>query len=52
MMATKLVIIASILVATNSLELKNGAYEDLVIKIADNVPQERCTQILENLEVR
>lgn len=34
------------------MELKNGAYENLVVKIQDNVPQEKCTQILENLEVR
>lgn len=33
------------------MELKNGAYENLVIKVQDNVPQERCTQILENIEV-
>lgn len=34
-----------------SLELRNGAYEDLVIKIADNVPETDCRNILENLEV-
>ncbi|KAF7265700.1 hypothetical protein GWI33_020783 [Rhynchophorus ferrugineus] len=33
-----------------SLELKNGAYEELVIKIADNVPETDCRNILENLE--
>lgn len=37
---------------TKCMELKNGAYENLVVKIQDNVPQEKCTQILENLEVR
>ncbi|KAL1497887.1 hypothetical protein ABEB36_008773 [Hypothenemus hampei] len=32
------------------LELINGAYEGLVIKIADNVPETDCKNILENLE--
>ncbi|XP_030763099.1 calcium-activated chloride channel regulator 1-like [Sitophilus oryzae] len=32
------------------LDLKNGAYEELVIKIADNVPESDCRIILENLE--
>lgn len=52
MMALKFVIFAGVLAATKCLELKNGAYEGLVVKIADNVPQEKCTQIIENLEVR
>ncbi|XP_074040726.1 LOW QUALITY PROTEIN: calcium-activated chloride channel regulator 1 [Leptinotarsa decemlineata] len=50
-MDTKLIIIFGIvLVVCSGLELKNGAYEDLVIKVADNVPQEDCTKILQNLE--
>lgn len=45
-------IFAIILGNTECMELKNGAYENLVVKIQDNVPHEKCTQILENLEVR
>ncbi|CAH1107269.1 unnamed protein product [Psylliodes chrysocephalus] len=33
-----------------ALELRNGAYEDLVIKVSDNVPQNDCTMILNNIE--
>lgn len=36
--------------SSESLELRNGAYEELVIKIADNVPETDCRKILENLE--
>lgn len=38
------------LTVCKGLELKNGAYEDLVIKVSDNVPQADCTTILANLE--
>lgn len=34
-----------------ALELRNGAYEDLVIKVSDNVSQNDCTMILNNIEV-
>lgn len=51
-MRSVFVIFATFLGITNCMELKNGAYENLVVKIQDNVPQEKCTLILENLEVR
>ncbi|CAG9863807.1 unnamed protein product [Phyllotreta striolata] len=35
---------------TGALELRNGAYEDLVIRVSDNVPQNECTTILTNIE--
>lgn len=34
-----------------NLELKSGAYEDLVIAVGDGVPVEDCKTILANLEV-
>ncbi|KAF5285903.1 hypothetical protein FQA39_LY04364 [Lamprigera yunnana] len=34
-----------------TLELRSGAYEDLVIGISDSVPQSECKTILANLEV-
>lgn len=34
-----------------SLEMRDGAYDNLVIKIADNVPETDCRNILSNLEV-
>lgn len=34
-----------------SLQLKNGAYEDLVIGVTDSVPATDCKKLLENLEV-
>lgn len=34
-----------------ALELKNGAYEGLVVKISDKVPQDNCGNIIENLQV-
>ncbi|XP_050298219.1 calcium-activated chloride channel regulator 4-like [Anthonomus grandis grandis] len=36
--------------AASALELRNRAYENLVIKIADNVPEDDCKNILANLE--
>lgn len=38
-------------VRVQCMELRNGAYENLVVKIQENVPQDQCTQILENIEV-
>lgn len=35
----------------HSLELKAGAYEDLVISVSDAVPAQNCKNILANLEV-
>ncbi|CAG9830737.1 unnamed protein product [Diabrotica balteata] len=49
-MELKLLFIVAAFVACDGLELKNGAYEDLVIKVADNVPQNDCNNILTNLE--
>ncbi|XP_019760320.1 calcium-activated chloride channel regulator 4 [Dendroctonus ponderosae] len=42
--------IFGLLRATTCLEMRNGAYQDLVIKIADNVPQNECRKFLDNLE--
>nr|XP_022916415.1 calcium-activated chloride channel regulator 4-like [Onthophagus taurus] len=45
-----LLILITSSVGINSLELKSGAYEDLVITISDEVPANRCKDILLNLE--
>lgn len=50
-MALLLVFLSGLLAIGNGLELTNGAYEGLVIKVAENVPQDDCTKILKNLEV-
>lgn len=51
-MASKcLLFIAGLLAVVSSMELKNGAYEDLVIKVQENVPEKDCRNIIENLEV-
>jgi hypothetical protein len=34
------------------LELKNGAYEDFVVKITEGVPVKDCRIVLDNLEVK
>ncbi|KAG5876552.1 hypothetical protein JTB14_021458 [Gonioctena quinquepunctata] len=49
-MNSKLIIFATLLIVSSGLKLKDGAYEDLVIKVSDNVPQKDCTTILQNLE--
>ncbi|CAG9817923.1 unnamed protein product [Phaedon cochleariae] len=49
-MISGVLLFAGLLTIGGSLELRNGAYEDLVVKISDNVPQRECTRILENLE--
>lgn len=36
---------------TCGLELKNGAYEDFVIRITEGVPRKDCRIVLDNLEV-
>lgn len=33
------------------LEMKNGAYEDLVIKVTEAVPVKDCRIVLDNLQV-
>jgi hypothetical protein len=33
------------------LELKNGAYEDFVVKITEGVPVKDCRIVLDNLEI-
>lgn len=35
----------------SGLELKNGAYEELVVTVSDSVPVTNCKAILTNLEV-
>lgn len=35
-----------------ALNFKNGAYEDLIFHIQDDVPFENCREVLSNLEVR
>lgn len=50
-MTSAVVIFACLLVSGSCLKLKNGAYEDLVVKVADTVPLQECTKIVENLEV-
>ncbi|XP_060522647.1 calcium-activated chloride channel regulator 1-like isoform X2 [Cylas formicarius] len=40
----------AVVVTVHGLQLNEGAYEDLVIKIADNVPDKDCRIVLENLE--
>lgn len=39
------------LIGTNALQFKNGAYEDLIFQIEDDVPFENCKEVLANLEV-
>lgn len=34
-----------------SLVLKNGAYDDLVIKVSETVPENDCANIIDNLQV-
>lgn len=41
----------SILLGSDALRLKDGAYEGLVLQIEDDVPFEKCRDVLANLEV-
>ena len=34
------------------LELRNGAYEDFVVRITEGVPVKDCRIVLDNLEVK
>ncbi|XP_066158992.1 calcium-activated chloride channel regulator 4-like [Euwallacea fornicatus] len=43
-------VILGLLGTSENLELVDGGYENLVIKIADNVPETDCRNILQNLE--
>lgn len=50
-MALKFIIYVMVVGFVRSLVLKNGAYEDLVIKISETVPENDCANIIENLQV-
>lgn len=41
----------SILLGSDALRLKDGAYEGLVLQVEDDVPFEKCREVLANLEV-
>lgn len=44
-------VILSALAVTRGLHLTRGAYEDLVVKISDDIPRDRCREVITNLEV-
>lgn len=46
-----LLVALSVLLGCDALRLENGAYEGLVLQIEDDVPFEKCREVLANLEV-
>lgn len=46
-----LFLVSTLLLSVRGLQLKQGAYEDLVVSISDNVPSGDCQTLLTNLKV-
>ena len=52
MIVSKIIVVSILISFSSAIKIStDGGYTDLVIKIKDEVPEEKCPQILQNLKV-
>ena len=54
MLVSKSILVVALILVSHSMAIKissDGGYTDIVIKIKDQVPEDKCPQILQNLKV-
>ena len=54
MLVSKSILVVAFILVSHSMAIKissDGGYTDIVIKIKDQVPEDKCPQILQNLKV-